>query len=69
MPDRPGGIEVVDALVRAAARFGWRTEVAEVSDFQVRILVLPPLAESRTERNRWPDEPEEAHEHHLGERR
>ena len=44
MPDRPGGIEVVDALVRAAARFGWRTEVAEVSDFQVRILVLPPLA-------------------------
>jgi hypothetical protein len=60
-PDR---FAVVDALTKAAIALGWRPSLAESHDWRVTIVILPPLARSRPERNRWPDEPEEGEEDH-----
>jgi hypothetical protein len=64
--DDPDRHELAEALIAAAARLRWRASVLESTDWRVTILVLPPLARSRPERNRWPDEPEEGFE--AGER-
>lgn len=53
--------EVVETLGRIVALLGWR--VREGDEFQV--VLLPPLARSNPERNRWPDEPEEGFESKL----
>ena len=56
--------EVVDAMTKAATALGWRAQLADSSEWRVSVTVLPPLARSRPERNRWPDEPEEGPEDH-----
>jgi hypothetical protein len=60
-PDR---FAVVEAMIKAATDLGWRPSLAESSAWRVSIIVLPPLARSRPERNRWPHEPEEGPEEH-----
>ena len=53
---------VAQALTKAASDLGWRLSVTESSNYRLTLVVLPPLASSRPERNRWPDEPEETEE-------
>ena len=60
-PDR---FALVDALDKAAKVLGWRPIGVESSEWRVTLVVLPPLARSRPDRNRWPDEPEEGEEDH-----
>ena len=55
-------VEVVDAMTRAATKLGWRAKTAESSDWRIAIVVLPPLARRRPERDRWPNEPRETAE-------
>ena len=57
--------EVVEAMARAADQLGWRLEHVDSQDWLIRISVVPPLARSRPERNRWPHEPEEREEQHT----
>lgn len=58
--------ELMVALIALARRFGWRVESTESTEWRVSLVLLPPLAESVTARNRWPDEPEEAQEPTTG---
>lgn len=62
MATDPDRFAVVEALTRAAKALGWRPSSVESSEWRVTFVVLPPLARSRPERNRWPDEPEETEE-------
>ena len=58
-PDR---FDLVCALIRATEDLGWRMVGVESSDHRVTFVAIAPLATSRIERNRWPDEPEEGPE-------
>ena len=60
--DEPDRFAVVEALTEAATELGWRLDSVESSEWRVTLVVLPPLARSRPERNRWPNEPEEREE-------
>jgi hypothetical protein len=62
--DEADRFALVDALDKAAKALGWRVDVVEFHSWRVGLVVLPPLARSRPERNRWPDEPEEGEEDH-----
>lgn len=53
---------VVEALTEAAKKLGWRPSAVDSSEHRITFIVIAPLAESRPERNRWPDEPEEGEE-------
>lgn len=53
-------------LIGIVRAFGWRLESTESTEWRVSLVLLPPLATSRTERNRWPDEPEEGEEPTTG---
>jgi len=48
-------------MIEAAIAVGWRVEV-NATEWKVELTALPPLARSRPERNRWPNEPEEGEE-------
>lgn len=50
--------ELIDSLEKD----GWKGGSVERADWHVTIVLLPPLATSKLERNRWPHEPEEGEE-------
>jgi len=52
--------QVLEAIAERVAERGWRVR----DDDEFCIVLLPPLARSRPERNRWPHEPEEGPEDH-----
>jgi hypothetical protein len=54
--------EVVETLTRIVDLLGWRIRKGDGEHF---IVLLPPLARSNPDRNRWKDEPEEGFESKL----
>jgi hypothetical protein len=56
--DDPTRAEVVEAIREAVAKLRWRVR----EDDEWVVVLLPPLARSKPERDRWPDEPKELFE-------
>jgi hypothetical protein len=56
--------EVVDAIAEVITALGWRIRTGD----RWQVVLLPPLAEPRPERDRWPDQPHEGFEPMLRDR-
>lgn len=56
--------EVVETLSRVVALLGWRIREGD----EYRVVLLPPLARSNPDRDRWPGEPRERYEARLRDR-